>query len=102
MEVSAVMKPAYPLSLLASFVLVAACGGAPEPAPAGPDVPAQPAEPAPDAPAPAPAAPEAEASPPQGDSAAAAPAPAPPVTVEVPIEARTKSKLKGSATFTEV
>lgn len=97
------MKPAYPLSLLASFVLVAAaCGGAPEPAPAVPDVPAQPTEPAPEAPAPAPAAPEAEASPPQGDSAAAAPAPAPPVTVEVPIEARTKSKLKGSATFTEV
>ncbi|WP_437913767.1 superoxide dismutase family protein [Sorangium sp. So ce302] len=100
------MKPAYRLSLLASFVLGAtACGGAPEPAPAVPDVPAQP-QPAPETPA-APAAAAPEASPPAGAAApeaAAPPAapPAPPVSVSVPIEARTKSKLKGTATFTEV
>ncbi|WP_437723973.1 superoxide dismutase family protein [Sorangium sp. So ce861] len=99
------MKPAHRLSLLASFVLVAAaCGGSPEPAPAVPDVPAQP-QPAPEttpAPAPEPAAPEAAATPEGGGAAPAAPAPAAPATVEVPIEARSKSKLKGSATFTEV
>ncbi|WP_437589299.1 superoxide dismutase family protein [Sorangium sp. So ce1000] len=100
------MKPAYRLSLLASFVLVAtACGGAPEPAPAVPDVPAQPAQPAETPAAPATAAPEAN--PPAGGAApeAAAPAAAPPaapVSISVPIEARTKSKLKGTATFTEV
>ncbi|WP_438016907.1 superoxide dismutase family protein [Sorangium sp. So ce315] len=92
------MKPAHPFSLLASFALVvAACGGSPEPAPAVPDVPAQP-QPAPETPAaPAAPAPEAAASPEGGNAAAAAP-----VTVEVPIEARTNSKLKGSATFAEV
>ncbi|WP_437278179.1 superoxide dismutase family protein [Sorangium sp. So ce375] len=103
LEVPAVMKPAYRLSLLASFVLVAAaCGGAPEPAPAVPDVPAQPAQPAPEAPAAPTAAPEA--SPPAGGAApeAAAAPPAAPVSVSVPIEARSKSKLKGTAIFTEV
>ncbi|WP_437326114.1 superoxide dismutase family protein [Sorangium sp. So ce381] len=95
------MKPAYRLSLLASFVLGAtACGGAPEPAPAVPDVPAQPAQPAPEAPA-APTAAAPEAAPPAA-APEAAPPPAPPVSISVPIEARTKSKLKGTATFTEV
>ncbi|WP_437896433.1 superoxide dismutase family protein [Sorangium sp. So ce124] len=94
------MKPAYRLSLLASFVLGAtACGGAPEPAPAVPDVPAQPAQPAPEAPA-APTAAAPEAAPPAAAPEAAPPAP--PVSISVPIEARTKSKLKGTATFTEV
>ncbi|WP_433931707.1 superoxide dismutase family protein [Sorangium cellulosum] len=95
------MKPAHSLSLLASFALaVAACGGSPEPAPAVPDVPAQPAQPAPETPAaPAAPAPEAAATP---EGGSAAPAAAAPVTVEVPIEARTNSKLKGSATFAEV
>ncbi|AUX27231.1 superoxide dismutase [Sorangium cellulosum] len=87
------IKLSHPLPLLASFALVvAACGGAPEPAP---QVPVEPAQPAPETPvAPTGATPGPEASE-QADGAASA------VSVVVPIEARSNSKLSGTATFTE-
>lgn len=74
--------------------LLNACGGAAEPPAAAP--PAAPAAPATPAATPAPEAPA---------PAAAAPAPAPekaaPRTLEVTIEAKSDSKLKGKATLTE-
>lgn len=86
------IKLSHPLSLFASFALVvAACGGASEPAP---QVPVEPAQPAPEAPV-APAAPVSEAGA-HGDHAGGA------ASVVVPIEARSNSKLQGSATFTEI
>jgi superoxide dismutase, Cu-Zn family len=95
-----VTKSAHLVSWLASLSLaVSACGGAPAPSSAAPPEAAQPeaAQPSPAELPPGaaaePAAPAAEAK--TGGGAA-------PVTLEVPIEARSNSKLKGTATFTEV
>jgi Cu-Zn family superoxide dismutase len=73
--------------------LLSACGGSDAPAAAPPPPPPPPAA-TPDAPPPPP--PAAEAAP-----AAEAPKPEPPRTLEVNIEAKSGSKLKGKATFTE-
>ena len=73
--------------------LLSACGGSDAPAAAPPPPPPPPAA-TPDAPPPPP--PPAEAAP-----AAEAPKPEPPRTLEVTLEAKSGSKLKGKATLTE-
>lgn len=91
------MKSVHLLSLLASLPLgVAACGGAPEPPP---ETPPQPAPPVAEAPAPVEASPAGDA--PAAQDAAPTGGAAP-VSIEVPIEARSNSQLKGTASFTEV
>lgn len=73
------------------FTLLA-CAGQPAEPPAAPEAPAAPASEAPAAPA---APPSAEA------AAPASPPTAPPRTIEVPIEAKSGSKLSGKAVLTE-
>jgi superoxide dismutase, Cu-Zn family len=77
-------------------LVVAACASQPAEPPAAPEAPAAP--PAPATPEAAPAAPAAEPAP-----AAAAPAPAAAAlkTIEVPLEAKSGSKLSGKAVLTE-
>jgi len=83
------------LSMLSALALVAACGSPPPPA-------------TPDAPPPASAAPAASpsAAPATSAAPAAAPSAAPAAAAQAPVEAtiepRSKSKLKGTATFTPV
>jgi Cu-Zn family superoxide dismutase len=79
-------------------MFVAACAGQPAEPPAAPETPAAPAPPA-DAPAAPSANPEAPAAP--AASAAAPAAPAALKSVEVPIEAKSGSKLSGKAVLTE-
>jgi Cu-Zn family superoxide dismutase len=81
-------------------MFVAACAGQPAEPPAAPETPAAPAAPsaeAPAAPSAAPAAPEAAGPAATGSLTPAAPA----KSVEVPIEAKSGSKLSGKAVLTE-
>lgn len=78
-------------------MFVAACAGQPAEPPAAPEAPAAPAAPSAEAPAAPSAAPAAPAAP---AASAAAPA-APAKSVEVPIEAKSGSKLSGKAVLTE-
>jgi Cu-Zn family superoxide dismutase len=82
--------------VLGSFV--AACAGQPAEPAAVPDAPAAPSAEAPAAPSAAPAAPSAA---PAASAAAPAAAPAALKSIEVPIEAKSGSKLSGKAVLTE-